>query len=363
MVSLALLSACAQGPVMRGRVKGLEAVVDQAEKNGARRCAPRELALAKAHLEFASVELAQGEMQNAETHLQIAEPNAKAALDESPPDKCSERGFVEAKPGDRDGDGIPDAEDKCPDNPENYNGFEDDDGCPDDPDTDNDRIADSKDNCVTEPEDHDGYLDDDGCPDTDNDADGNPDVTDKCPNQPEDVDGWQDDDGCPDFDNDSDTVQDVDDLCPNTPGDPGGERPGCPKKDQLAVITASEIRILDQIQFEFNRAALKRENKRDPHDSRKILGAVAQILKDNPNVTLEVQGHTDNVGNPDYNQKLSQARAETVRKYLVSKGIAPNRLTARGYGMSQPIVPNTTEENRAINRRVQFIRTEQKSNP
>src|SRR5271169_5983605 len=87
-----LLGGCAQGPVLRGRVKGLESVVLQAEKNGAVKCAPRELALARSHLEFASVDLSQGQMSNALAHLEIAEPNAQAALAESPADKCSERG-------------------------------------------------------------------------------------------------------------------------------------------------------------------------------------------------------------------------------------------------------------------------------
>jgi outer membrane protein OmpA-like peptidoglycan-associated protein len=343
---------CSQGPVLRGRVKGLESVIDQAEKNGAMKCAPRELALARSQAEFASVDLSQGEMSAAKAHLDIAEPNAAAALAESPPDKCAERQFVEL-PGDRDGDGYPDAEDSCPDQPETWNGFDDNDGCPDDPDTDKDGIPDSKDSCILEPEDKDGYLDDDGCPDLDNDADGIPDTVDKCPNQPEDIDGWQDDDGCPDPDNDGDIVLDQDDYCPNTPGSPGGDRPGCPKKNQFVVVTATEIRITQQIQFAFNKATIVAKG-----NSFQILDAVVSILKDNPKISLEVQGHTDNVGDPAYNMKLSAARAEAVRKYLASKGIPSSRLISKGYGATQPIVPNSSDANRQINRRVQFIRTE-----
>jgi outer membrane protein OmpA-like peptidoglycan-associated protein len=88
------------------------------------------------------------------------------------------------------------------------------------------------------------------------------------------------------------------------------------------------------------------------------LDQVTAILRDNPSMKIEVQGHTDNVGDAAYNQKLSQARSEAVRKYLTSHGIAPDRLTAKGFGATQPIVPNSTEGNRALNRRVQFIRTE-----
>jgi outer membrane protein OmpA-like peptidoglycan-associated protein len=348
---VSLVAGCSQGPVMRGRVAGLNGVVSQAEKNGAIRCAPRELALAKAHLKFAATNLSQGELSHARAHLAIAEPNAHAALAESPADKCAERGFIEPKPGDRDGDGILDNDDACPDEPENWNGYDDNDGCPDDPDTDKDLITDSKDSCLLEPEDKDGYLDDDGCPDTDDDADGVPDVTDKCKNNAEDLDGWQDEDGCPEPDNDGDTVLDLEDFCPNSAGPPGGDRPGCPKKNALVIVTGSEIRITQQIRFEFNKAVIKRE-------SFPILDAVRDVLRDNPKITIEVQGHTDNVGNAGYNQKLSQDRADAVKKYLTGHGIDAKRLTAKGYGMQQPLVPNTTEPNRALNRRVQFIRTE-----
>ena len=98
---------------------------------------------------------------------------------------------------DSDGDGIPDARDKCPHEPEDKDGFQDQDGCPD-PDNDGDGIADARDKCPDEAEDKDGFQDDDGCPDPDNDIDGIADAADKCPNQPETVNGFQDDDGCPD---------------------------------------------------------------------------------------------------------------------------------------------------------------------
>ena len=98
---------------------------------------------------------------------------------------------------DSDGDGIPDARDQCPNQPEDKDGFQDDDGCPD-PDNDGDGIPDAQDKCPNQPEDRDGFQDDDGCPDPDNDGDGIPDAQDRCPNQPETINGFQDDDGCPD---------------------------------------------------------------------------------------------------------------------------------------------------------------------
>jgi outer membrane protein OmpA-like peptidoglycan-associated protein len=348
-LSLVLVISCTQAPVMRGRIDGLEGVVRKAEEAGAVRCAPRELALAKSHLHFAATDLDQGELSNASHHLDIAEPNAHAALALSPAEKCAVEN--RGREGDRDGDGIPDSMDQCPDIPEVYNGYEDLDGCPDDPDTDKDGIPDSKDACMLEPEDKDGYLDEDGCPDLDNDADGIPDVKDKCPNDPEDPDGFQDEDGCPDPDNDNDTVADIYDECPNTPGQPGGAHPGCPN---LVIVTAKEIRITQQIQFDFNKSTIKPV-------SFPILDAVRDVLVANPKITIEVQGHTDNVGQPQYNMTLSQQRAAAVKNYLVAHGIDQARLVSKGYGLTQPLVPNTTEANRALNRRVQFIRTESQS--
>ena len=108
------LASCSQVSVMRGNIDGLTKVAEQAERNGAIRCAPRELALAKSHLEFATVEIDQGFWTRAKEHLDIAEANAHAAYDLSPPQKCAERGFVEdappPKPGDKDGDGYLDPE-------------------------------------------------------------------------------------------------------------------------------------------------------------------------------------------------------------------------------------------------------------
>ena len=344
-----VVSSCTTGPVLRGRISGLEGVVAKAEQNGAIRCAPRELALAKAHLRFAATDLDQGSASDAENHLAIAEPNAQAAFALSPVERCTTENL--AREGDRDGDGIADSFDQCPDVRETYNGFEDLDGCPDDPDTDKDGIPDSRDACMLEPEDKDGYLDDDGCPDLDNDADGIPDAKDKCPNDAEDPDGFEDEDGCPEPDNDKDTVVDVDDICPNTPGAPGGLRPGCPS---LVIVTAGEIRITQQIQFDFNKSTIKAV-------SFPILDAVRDVLAGNPKIMIEVQGHTDNVGQVEYNKRLSQQRADAVRAYLVSHGIEAGRLVSKGFGMSQPLVPNNTEGNRALNRRVQFIRTEAKT--
>jgi outer membrane protein OmpA-like peptidoglycan-associated protein len=320
--ALALLG-CAQAPKMRGQIAGLEQIVKQAERNGAMRCAPRELATARSQLRFATLELDQGFISKAQSHFWHAAPNAQAALDMSPPQYCAERAFVEA--------------------PRVVT--------PDDPDTDGDGLVDSLDACVLEPEDKDGYLDEDGCPEIDNDLDTLVDATDKCPNEPEDPDGYQDDDGCPDLDNDNDTVVDVKDMCPNELGVTDKEPLGCPAKPALVLVTDCEVKITQQIHFEYNKDKIRPE-------SFPILDAVVEVLGKNPDIKLEVQGHTDNVGSARYNESLSDRRAHSVVKYLVSHGIGAHRLTARGYGFNRPLVPNDTPQNRALNRRVQFIRTE-----
>ncbi len=345
-----VLASCQQAPRLRGQIAGLDKILEQAERNGAIRCAPRELAIARSQLKFASIELDQGFVSKAEAHLAKAEPNARAADFLSPPQYCATRGFIEPAPGDRDGDGFLDPVDQCPDKPENYNGVKDDDGCPDDPDTDGDGLADSVDQCVMDPEDKDGYLDEDGCPEPDNDLDGILDAADKCPNEPEDFDGYEDEDGCPDPDNDKDTVPDVKDQCPNEIGSTTQEPLGCPQQS-LVVVTDCEVKISQQIHFEFNKDKIRPE-------SFVVLDAVVDVLNKNPNIKLEVQGHTDNKGAAGYNKDLSNRRAHSVMKYLTTHGITIGRLTAVGYGMERPIVDNNSEQNRALNRRVQFVRSE-----
>jgi len=342
-VSLALAS-CTQSATLRGQIAGLEKIVEQAEQNGARRCAPRELAIARSQLEFATIELDQGFVSKAQAHLAKAEPNARAAELLSPAEHCS------GHAADTDGDGYADPVDQCPTKPENYNGYQDQDGCPDDPDSDGDGIADSRDQCELSPEDKDAYLDGDGCPEPDNDLDGLLDGADKCPNEPEDLDGYEDEDGCPDSDNDKDTVPDVTDQCPNEIGSTTQEPLGCPG-NRLAVVTDCEVKITQQIHFETNKDKIRPE-------SYPVLDAVADVLGKNPKITLEVQGHTDNKGAAAYNKDLSNRRAQSVMKYLIAHGVTNARLTALGYGMERPLVDNGSASNRTLNRRVQFVRSE-----
>lgn len=139
---------------------------------------------------------------------------------------------VPGRAGDADRDGVRDDVDQCPADPEDLDGFEDQDGCPEN-DNDKDGISDDRDKCPNDPEDKDGDRDDDGCPDGDQDADGVADDLDQCPTKPEDKDGFEDQDGCPELDNDQDGVPDSEDQCPNKAEDLDGDRDtdGCPDGD------------------------------------------------------------------------------------------------------------------------------------
>ena len=223
---------------------------------------------------------------------------------------------------DSDGDGIPDSKDKCPNEPEDKDLFDDSDGCPD-PDNDGDGIPDEKDKCPLEAEDKDNFQDDDGCPDLDNDGDGIPDAADKCPDQPETKNGFEDEDGCPD------------------------EVP-----EKLKQFTGA----IQGINFKTGAADLA--------GSTAVLDKAIAVLTEFKDIKLEIQGHTDDVPLKSKaftdNLALSQARAETVKAYFVKKGIDEARLTAKGYGDTVPLTDpkdlkaGALNAARAKNRRVEF---------
>jgi OOP family OmpA-OmpF porin len=254
---------------------------------------------------------------------------------------------------DNDRDGIPDVDDKCPDIPEDKDGVEDEDGCPEGNinDRDGDRIPDDVDKCPDEPEDYDGWNDEDGCPDPDNDGDKILDVDDLCPNEPEDHDGFEDTDGCPDLDNDQDRIPDKDDKCPNEPETYNGyqDEDGCADKSDVTTMVDDRIIVLKPINFEYDRAVIK-------PDSYYILDAVVATMNGYPDIELiEVQGHTDERGDDAYNLELSDRRAAAVVAYLVSHGVASGRLTSNGYGETQPVDKRHNEAAWAANRRVDFV--------
>ncbi len=344
LVVLALLASGCAGSAVRDQQRATAELIATARDDGAQRCAPVELATAETHNDSAAHELDEGNYYEAHDAADIARKNAELAIAKSPKDKCTDP--KPKKVGDRDGDGIPDDVDQCPDQPEDKDGYQDEDGCPD-PDNDGDGIPDAQDKCPNEPEDKDGFQDEDGCPDLDNDNDGLADKIDQCPNEPEDKDGFQDEDGCPDPDNDGDGIPDVSDKCPNEAGPPPD---GCPVKYKLVTVTEKKIELKQTVFFDTNKATIKPV-------SFPLLDDVAHAMTDNPKITVEVQGHTDSQGEDDFNLKLSQRRAESVRNYLIKRGISSDRMTPVGYGETTPIADNRTADGRSQNRRVEFVIT------
>ena len=229
---------------------------------------------------------------------------------------------------DRDGDGVPDSLDRCPDVP----GLASLKGCPD---RDGDGIPDIDDKCPDVP----GLARYQGCPIPDRDKDGINDEVDKCP----DVFGYARYQGCPIPDTDGDGVNDEEDKCINEPGPASNF--GCPVISEEIV---SKINLAAKNVF-FATGSFKLLPK-----SFKNLDIVVKILNDNPTYKLNIDGHTDITGSHDKNQILSDNRAASVKAYIVSKGIAESRLTSTGYGQDKPIADNKTVAGRAQNRRVEM---------
>lgn len=181
----------------------------------------------------------------------------------------------------------------------------------------------------------------------DTDGDAILDEDDACPNEPEDFDRFEDADGCLDFDNDADGIVDVDDACPDAAGPP--ENDGCPEGPRV-VVEEGQLQILEKIYFEFDSAAVQER-------SYAVLDEVAAALESHPEIgPIQVEGHTCSRGPYEYNLRLSQHRANAVRLYLVERaGVDPSRLSSRGYGESEPLVPDAvSEEEHSKNRRVEF---------
>ena len=249
---------------------------------------------------------------------------------------------------DDDHDGILNKDDKCPEDPEDKDGFQDADGCPD-PDNDNDGIPDVLDKCPNQPEDKDGFQDADGCPDPDNDGDGIPDVSDKCPNEPEDKDGFQDADGCPDPDNDGDGIPDALDKCPDEPETINGinDEDGCPDVgESMVLLLDNEIQTLDSVRFIGS-------TFKPTSASYNLLGQVASTVRAHPEITtLHIIVHVN--AHDTHDQELSNARAQVIHDWLVQWGLAPGRVDAIGMGSTKMLVPKTDRSADTVNNRVQF---------
>lgn len=174
-------------------------------------------------------------------------------------------------------------------------------------DRDRDGLVDSIDDCPTEREDADGYEDEDGCPDLDNDADGIADVDDKCPDRAETANGYEDSDGCP-----------------------------------------------DEIIVELGGIEFQRGSARIDAGSEAILDRAVEVMREHPQLAVEIAGHTSSEGEYEDNVDLSKDRAEAVKAYLVDQGVEAERIRTVGYGPDEPIADNETLEGRARNRRIEF---------
>ena len=338
---------CVPSAKLNADIKVLKQKIESLKRQGAYKCAPRELAVAETETEFGFYEYNAGEFLASEDHLTKAKiaVNKAAKLSKG----ClPKRVLVKVEPKDTDGDGIVDSKDSCPTEPEDFDGFQDEDGCPEQEirDSDGDGIINSVDKCPIDPEDIDKYKDEDGCPDPDNDNDQIIDLKDSCPMEPEDYDDFMDKDGCPDPDNDKDGIADASDNCPLKPGPQSNN--GCPApKYKLIVVTEGKIELKQKVFFSLGKSVIKPV-------SFPLLNEVADVMKNNKNMEILIEGHTDSTGRAELNLKLSDARANSVMLYLTEQEINPDRMQAMGYGKTKPIEDNRTKAGRDKNRRVEF---------
>ncbi len=286
---------------------------------------------------------------------------------------------------DKDGDGIADYKDKCP----NYAGLAAFDGCPD---SDGDGISDNDDECPNMA----GTVENKGCPSQDRDEDGIPDAIDNCP----DTKGTAANKGCPEvqlMDKDGDGIADAEDRCPNIAGVASAS--GCPDRDGDGVADSSDkcpslaglrtfngcpdsdgdglddsrdkcpnsfgsvdnngcpgLSSEDQKTLDIAMRAVQFDTGKASikSESYRVLNQVVDIMNRYPNYSISIEGHTDNVGSATLNQSLSEKRAKACYDYLLRQGITSSRLSYVGYGETQPISQNTTAAGRELNRRVQF---------
>lgn len=251
-------------------------------------------------------------------------------------------------PNDWDGDGIANDLDKCPKQPETKNGVEDEDGCPES-DADGDGIIDPQDQCPNDPELVNGYKDEDGCPEDPNDwdSDGIANDLDKCPKEPETINGIEDQDGCPDLipgDKDQDGIRDDVDKCPEVKEVINGYKDddGCPDHE-LDEFSGH----VEGIHFNVGKSTIL-------VDSYDKLNRGAELLLKYARLRFVIEGHTDSTGQKNMNMALSESRAESVRQYLIEKGVSGSRMTIEHFGPDRPIANNATTDGRALNRRIEF---------
>ena len=229
---------------------------------------------------------------------------------------------------DTDGDGIPDNKDACPEEA----GSAEMNGCPD---QDGDGVADNEDACPDKA----GSSEMNGCPDSD--GDGVADNVDKCPEQV----GDTTNNGCPWDDSDGDGVADKDDACPEAAGEAANN--GCPAVPQ---------KLIDFLQGDNSKIIFRADSYAVPNNATSKLNDLKAVLEEYPDVSIIIEGHASKDGSSEYNQKLSDKRANSVKDALITAGIDASRLETKAYGETKPVDKNDTKSGRAANRRVVFDR-------
>ncbi len=329
LVVLALLaSGCAttsgadraKEPRLGEQIDTLRSHLHAAKSLGAMVCVPGPYARVQAAYRFAVLEKSQGDRARSRQHVEAGLAVSASVLDGAK--DCPVRGILvkhsDMDPWlDGDGDGLGLVDDLCPYALEDFDGFEDDNGCPD-PDNDQDGTVDAEDQCPSESEDRDGYEDEDGCPDDDNDADGIADVDDQCPEQGETINRFEDEDGCPDV------------------------------RPKLLKVNGGYIQLEGPIVFVDAKSA---ELLATSHP---VLVDLAGQLKARPDWGVRVEGHTSNRGKKDALVARSKARAGAVASFLIAQGLAESQVLFQGYGGTRPQTTNRTLAGRTANERVEI---------
>ena len=311
---LGLAAGCASPRLVVQQIEGTQTLLDEAAQQGAQECAPVAYAQASSLMDIAQREMKEGVFRAGRFDLERANDAAKQAVKQSVDCKPTEAVIVHV------------TDEKT--------------------DTDEDGVVDRFDHCIDRPEDADGFQDEDGCPDPDNDGDGLPDVADACPRQA----GTLELEGCPDPDTDGDGVVDRLDRCGDEQETINDylDEDGCADHPPMNVrLTSTRITLNRPLVFALGRATLLLESKA-------VLGDVFQVLMDAPHLRIRVEGHTDSQGNEEKNLSLSQARAEAVVAHLVQLRVDKSRMEAIGFGPSRPVDTNRTQTGRSNNRRVEL---------
>jgi outer membrane protein OmpA-like peptidoglycan-associated protein len=328
------LSACAANlNDLRATHSGFEIELQEVAGKGARECAPLAYAKAEAEHVFAAIEFSEGDVLRAQYHMDEARKyldvakvaSAGCTIQEFKPsrdyrvDPTAGRAGTDVTTGhsqDSDGDGILDADDRCPTKPEDMDNHQDTDGCPDN-DNDGDGITDDVDQCIDEPEDLDGYNDDDGCVDADDDGDGIPDVNDICPNAAETFNGLDDGDGCPD------------------------------EALTRVKMERNQIVLLEPLKFKGATADLEA-------NAYMVLSELSVLMESHADKHIRIEAHTDNALDDAGAKTLTVQQANVVLEYLANQGVNRARMEAVGFGSSMPIDTNRTPEGRAANCRIEI---------